>query len=69
MTTTREQYQVVDKWLNKLSDEEIASIEAERTRNNPIDRGFVIETILEHCNYEDDLLLKLYNKSKGKLND
>ena len=64
MAEGREQYQTVKKWLDILSDEDIASIEAERTREDPIDRDFIIETILEHCRYEDDLLLKLYNNSR-----
>jgi hypothetical protein len=59
----REMYQIVEKWLNALSVEAIAGIEAQRTFHQTIDKDFVIETILEHCRTEDDLLEKLYTES------
>lgn len=61
----REMYQAVEKWLNALSTEAIAGIEAQRTSNYTIDKDFVIETILLHCRDEDDLLEKLYRESFG----
>jgi len=59
----REMYQRVEKWLNALSVQAIAKIEAQRTFHQAIDRDYTIETILEHCKYEDDLLEKLYKES------
>lgn len=61
----REMYQVVEKWLNALSIEAIANIEAQRTFHQTIDKEFVIETILLCCRTEDDLLEKLYRESLG----
>ena len=63
----RDMYQAVEKWLNKLSNEAIAGIEHQRTFLQMIDKGYVIETILEHCKYEDDLLEKLYKQSQGTI--
>ena len=60
----RDKYIAVEKWLNNLSEEDVADIEAQRTFKRVIDKEFVIETILEHCRYEDDLLDKLYKKSQ-----
>jgi hypothetical protein len=63
----REMYQAVEKWLNALSTEAIANIEAQRTFHQTIDKEFVIETILLHCRTEDDLLEKLYTESLGTI--
>jgi len=62
-TEGREIYQAVEKWLNSLSTQAIANIEAQRTFHQTIDKEFVIETILLHCRTEDDLLEKLYTES------
>jgi hypothetical protein len=58
----RRKYQLVDKWLNSLSIDAISRIEAQRVFTQTIDKEFVIETILEHCRYEDDLLERLYGQ-------
>lgn len=57
------EYRAVEAWLNSLSVEEIAVIERERTVDHSIDKELVIETILEHCKYEDDLLFKLHKQA------
>lgn len=58
----RRKYQMVDVWLNSLSIGDISRIEAQRIFTQTIDKEFVIETILEHCRYEDDLLERLYGQ-------
>jgi hypothetical protein len=63
----REMYQAVEKWLNALSTEAIANIEAQRTFKQTIDKEFVIETILLCCRTEDDLLERLYTESLGTI--
>jgi hypothetical protein len=63
----REMYHAVDKWLNALSDKAISGIEQQRTFHHVIDRELYIETILEHCRTEDDLLERLYKESLGTI--
>jgi len=58
----RRKYQVVDKWLNAQSTEFIAGVEQQRTFHQVVDKDFVIETLLEHCRYEDNLLDELYEQ-------
>lgn len=59
----RKKYQIVERWLDSLTVEEVAGVEAQRTFHQTIDREFVIETILEHCRHEDDLLDGLFDKA------
>jgi hypothetical protein len=55
-------YRAVEKWLNAQSVEFIAGVEHQRTFHQMIDKDFVIETLLESCRYEDDLLDELYQQ-------
>ncbi len=59
----RLKYQTVYRWINSLSVGEVAAIEAERNKDTTYDKDYMIETIMEHCKDEDDLLDKLYTKA------
>lgn len=60
----QKKYREVEKWLRSLDDARLRSIDDElKSSNLTIDRGFTIETILEHCAGDDDVLDKLYGSS------
>ncbi len=58
----RRKYRVVESFLEAQTEEYIAGVERQRTFHQLIDKDFVIETLLEHCRYEDNLLDELYEQ-------